>query len=64
MGTRDRPFQPVLPVGLGFAAGAMGWMVAKELLPDALEEAPPRPVAVVAGLATLTMLLFQFLLKG
>ncbi len=57
-------FQPFLPVGLGFAAGAMGWMVAKELIPDALEEAPPRPVAAVAVLATLAMLLFQVLLKG
>jgi zinc transporter ZupT len=57
-------FRPFLPVGLGFAAGAMLWMVVRELLPDALEEAPPRPVAVAAGLATLAMLLFQYLLKG
>lgn len=57
-------FQPILPAGLGFAAGAMLWMVFKELIPDALEEAPARPVAVTAGLAAVAMLIFQFWLKG
>jgi len=57
-------FRPFLPVGLGFAAGAMLWMVAVELIPDALDEAPARPVAVVAGLAAVAMLIFQLLLKG
>ena len=56
-------FRPFLPVGLGFAAGAMLWMVFRELLPDALEEAPPRPVAMSAGLAALAMLIFQYLIK-
>src|SRR5215212_4425738 len=32
-------FKPLLPYGLGFAAGAMIWMVFSELMPDALEEA-------------------------
>jgi zinc transporter ZupT len=57
-------FRPFLPVGLGFAAGAMLWMVAVELLPDALDEAPARPVAAAAGLAALAMLIFQLVLKG
>jgi zinc transporter ZupT len=57
-------FRPFLPVGLGFAAGAMLWMVGRELIPEALEEAPVRSVAVSAGLAALAMLLFQYLLKG
>ena len=30
-------FRPLLPYGLGFAAGAMIWMVFSELVPDALE---------------------------
>jgi len=29
-------FQTLLPFGLGFAAGAMLWMVAAELVPDAV----------------------------
>jgi zinc transporter, ZIP family len=44
-------FEPLLPIGLGFAAGAMLWMVAFELLPEAVHEAPARNVAAV-GLAS------------
>ena len=40
-------FAAVLPAGLGFAAGAMVWMVAAQLLPDALRTA--RPIGVVAA---------------
>lgn len=52
-------FQSVLPAALGFAAGAMGWMVARELIPEALEQASARAVATTAALAFGCMLAFQ-----
>jgi zinc transporter ZupT len=39
-------FGALLPVGLGFAAGAMLWMVRRELLPEALSQLPTRGRAV------------------
>ena len=56
-------FTSILPVGLGFAAGAMVWMVLGELLPEALETAPARVVALAGGTAFALMLGFQLLLS-
>jgi len=56
-------FTSVLPVALGFAAGAMAWMVLGELLPEALEAAPTRIVALAGGTAFAFMLGFQLLLS-
>lgn len=55
-------FRPLLPAGLGFAAGAMLWMVAVELLPEAVEEAHKRAVAGAFVASTIAMLLLQLLL--
>lgn len=55
-------FKAVLPVGLGFAAGAMIWMVLRELLPEALAQGPRRAVVADTGLAFALMLALQLLL--
>lgn len=56
-------FRPLLPCGLGFAAGAMIWMVFSELMPDALDEASSNLVAVIVTLSILAMLAFQVLIR-
>lgn len=57
-------FRPLLPVGLGFAAGAMVWMVFSELFPQALERVDGASAATVLTLAFAAMLGFQLLLPG
>jgi zinc transporter ZupT len=53
-----------LPVGLGFAAGAMVWMVISELLPDALEEGDGHWVGVVGSASLILMIAMQRALPG
>ncbi|MFP4282427.1 MAG: ZIP family metal transporter [Opitutales bacterium] len=55
-------FKPWLPFGLGFAAGAMIWMVFSELLPESYEKVNPIRAAVTATLSILAMMLFQTLI--
>jgi zinc transporter ZupT len=52
-------FEPVLPVGLAFAGGAMVWMVAADLVPEALEQVSWRVVALVGVASTGAMLALQ-----
>ena len=52
-------FGTLLPYGLGFAAGAMVFLVLEELLPEAYEHERATRIALVTGLTATAMLLFQ-----
>jgi zinc transporter, ZIP family len=54
-------FEPVLPAGLGFAGGAMVWMVAVELVPEAREDLSDRFVATAITVSMAMMVAFQVL---
>jgi zinc transporter ZupT len=58
-------FREFLAIGFGFAAGAMGWMVLRELIPEARKETDStwRPIAVAVA-AALVMGVLQVLLRG
>jgi ZIP family zinc transporter len=51
-------FTGLLPVGLGFAAGAMLALVAVDLVPEALETRGPWTVALTVGASAIAMLAF------
>jgi ZIP family zinc transporter len=55
-------FQPIMPVLMGFAAGAMIFLVILELIPEALNETSPRRVAWAFSLGFCAMVLVQVLL--
>lgn len=52
-------FRGALPYGIGFAAGAMVFMVLAELLPEAYGDARKPTVALAVSLTLVAMVLFQ-----
>ena len=52
-------FEPFLPVGFGLAAGAMLWMTAAELIPDARGDLADRNIAATIVAAIALMIAFQ-----
>lgn len=56
-------FRPILPVGLGFAAGAMIWMVFSEIIPEANESTQSRHIGAIITASVVAMLVFQAYLR-
>jgi zinc transporter ZupT len=56
-------FNPFLPVGLGFAGGAMIWMVFSEIIPDANADTSTKRIGVVIALSVVLMIIFQEYLR-
>ncbi len=57
-------FKEYLPAGLGLAAGAMFWMVFKELIPEAKEELSRRNVYIITAVTAVAIMIFQFTIEG
>lgn len=55
-------FAPLLPIGLGLAAGAMFYMVIVELMPEAIEHVNAMMAVPICFAAAAAMLAFQWLL--
>jgi zinc transporter ZupT len=56
-----RLFDGLLPAGLGFAAGAMLWMIVSQLLPEARESSSARTVAGTVIASAALMITLQLL---
>jgi zinc transporter ZupT len=57
-------FVPALPYGIGFAAGAMVFMVLLEILPEAYGKGSAREIGTITTLSMILMMLFQRLVAG
>jgi zinc transporter ZupT len=52
-------FRPLVPIGFGFAAGAMGFLVFSEMMPEAIERAGRLNAAAGVVVGFLVMMLMQ-----
>lgn len=50
-------FAPLLPSGLGFAAGAMSYVAIMELLSEAIEDTKSRQVTAITGTAAFAVMM-------
>jgi zinc transporter ZupT len=57
-------FAPALPYGIGFAAGAMVFMVMLEILPQAYGKGSAREIGAITTLSMIAMILFQKVVAG
>lgn len=55
-------FDGLVPLGLGFAGGAMLWMVAAQVVPEALRTSPQRAVWLGLAVSTAAMLALEAVL--
>jgi zinc transporter, ZIP family len=56
-------FKAILPIGLGFAAGAMIWMIFSELVTEANEDVSPNTTAIIVTVSIAMMIIFQELIR-
>ncbi len=56
-------FQPLVPIGFGFAAGAMGFLVISEMIPEAVEHSGRSNAAAAVIVGFLLMMLLQNVLQ-
>jgi zinc transporter ZupT len=56
-------FKPFLPFGLGFAGGAMIWMVFSEIIPEANEGNCSKRIGAIITVSVILMVLFQEYLR-
>jgi zinc transporter, ZIP family len=57
-------FKLMLPIGLGFASGAMIWMVFSELIPETTGEISSNKAAIIITIAIAGMIIFQEIIRS